>query len=229
MLGVVWVYLGFLFTAGGIGILFSELQGRPLNEHVPYVMFGMAIFQFLTGLVTGSCIVFTGSRHLLLQMPLQRSVLVIAMIFKRSYLLLAHLATATVVSLLLGWRPDLEALWALPALALYMVAGVGLGMLFGVATAWFRDLNELVGAVMRLAFFFTPVIWIPGSRDGSRFISFVVDWNPLSHVLFIFRNGLLGLPPDPINWIVSGSLTLLVLVLGFVLLQVFGKRLAYWL
>lgn len=122
-------------------------------------------------------------------------------------------------------------LWALPAFGIYLVAGMGVALMLGMIAARFRDVSTLIGACMRLIFFFTPVIW---AADSSRaqaegFMGLLVRWNPFSYVLNTLRDGLVGLPPDPLNWIVTGSIALLLLVAGIITLERMGRRVTYWL
>jgi ABC-type polysaccharide/polyol phosphate export permease len=231
VLGSLWIVFAFALTAGSIGALLGALQGRPLDEHVPYVMFGFTAWNFVSGVVTEGCNVLTKSRAYLLQMPLPRTVFVISMVLRRGMLMLIHAVTSVAVcALFFGWRPSVELIWLPAALAIYFVAGVGVATALGMIVAMLRDIGELVAAVMRLAFFFTPIIWLPGARDTNHpLIEFVVTWNPFAYVLEVFRSPALGAAPEPMAWAVTGGLALFALVLGAAALEIWGKRITYWL
>ena len=64
---------------------------------------------------------------------------------------------------------------------------------------------------------------------AEGFIGLLVRWNPFSYVLNTLRDGLVGLPPDPLNWIVTGSIALLLLVAGIITLERMGRPVTYWL
>lgn len=231
ILGSAWIVLSFAITATGIGFLMSQLQGRALVDHVPQVMFGLAIWNFISTAVTSGADIMVNSRAYLLQMKLPRSLFVLSLLLRLSYLLGIQLVTACLVCLFFGWRPSFEMLWALPAFGIYLVAGMGVALMLGMIAARFRDVSTLIGACMRLIFFFTPVIW---AADSSRaqaegFMGLLVRWNPFSYVLNTLRDGLVGLPPDPLNWIVTGSIALLLLVAGIITLERMGRRVTYWL
>jgi ABC-type polysaccharide/polyol phosphate export permease len=230
-IGSGWIVIAFALTSAGIGVLMAQLQGRPITQHVPYVMFGFAAWNFISSAVTGGCNVMVNAKPYLLQMRTPRSVFVLSMTLRNFYLLIIQLATATVVSLLLGWRPDLAAFWVLPAILVYAIAGFGTATFLGLVGARFRDISRLVEAVMRLTFFFTPIIWTADSGRGGAggLIGFLMDWNPFTYVLETFRSGLLGEQPGLLNWAVTLGISGALLVAGLIALQVSGRRVTYWL
>jgi len=229
--GSAWILLTFGLTGTGIGVLMAQLQGRALGEHVPYVLFGFVAFNFMSHAMTGGANVMVSSKPYLLQMPTPRSVFVLSMVLRSFYLLVLQLITASAIAALLGWRPDFQALWAMPALAVYAIAAFSVAMTLGLLCARYRDLTRLIESGMRLAFFFTPIMWHADSTRGTAdgLIGFIMLWNPFTYALQAFRDGLLGQPPDPINWIVLGSITLAFTITGFVALNGLGRRVTYWL
>lgn len=231
ILGSAWIVLSYALTAAGIGFLMTQLQGRAVQDHVPHVMFGLAIWNFISSAVFAGADSMVNARAYLLQMKLPRSMFVLSILLRLSYLLGIQLVTAFVICFAFGWRPSVEMIWALPAFALYLVAGFGVALTLGLISARIRDVSTLSGAVMRLSFFFTPIIWtVGGSRDeADGFIGFLVRWNPFSYVLDTLRDGLLGFPPDPVNWIVTGTIAVVLLITGIVTLERMGRRVTYWL
>lgn len=231
-IGSAWIVLAFALTSAGIGALMGQLQGRPLTEHIPYVMFGFAAWNFIASSITGGTGVMVNAKPYLLQMPVSRSVFVLSATLRNTYLLFIQLLTAAGVSAFFGWRPEISNLWAIPAIAVYILAAFGTMTLLGLICARMRDLARLIEAVMRLSFFFTPIIWTPGARQlegGASLIGFLMDYNPFTHVLLALRDPLLGNRLDPVNWAVLLALTVLLLVSGLIALQTSGRRVAYWL
>ena len=57
----------------------------------------------------------------------------------------------------------------------------------------------------------------------------VVDANPIYHVVNLIRAPLMGHAPDPINWIVCGSVAALSLLIGLVGFINYRRLLVYWL
>ena len=68
--------------------------------------------------------------------------------------------------------------------------GLGMGLIFSVITAKYRDISNLVGLGVRLLMFVTPVIY-PLSSIPGKWRLFVVI-NPLTSLFEIFRLSILG-------------------------------------
>lgn len=230
-IGSAWVIVTFALTSVGIGVLMSQLQGRPYVDHVPYVVFGFAAWNFISSTVTAGANVMVNAKPYLLQMPTPRSVFVLSLVLRNLYLLGLQVATAALVALGLGWRPEMSALVAIPAIMLYAYTAFWAALSLGLICARFRDLTRLIEAVMRLSFFFTPIIWRADSARGEAggFMGLLVDWNPFSYVLRVLRDPLLGDGVAANDWIVLAALAALATAVGFAMLNAFGKRVTYWL
>jgi ABC-type polysaccharide/polyol phosphate export permease len=91
----------------------------------------------------------------------------------------------------------------------------------------YRDVNYMVGFVLGVAFLMTPVFWRRAALPESRY--WIVDMNPLSHMLEILRQPLLGHPAALHHW----TSVLLVLAIGGVAtvlsLMLYRRRVVFWL
>lgn len=231
LIGTTWVVLSFGIVATGIGALMSQLQNRPMDEHVTYVVFSFAIWNFIQNSVVAGCNVMVTAKPYLLQMRTARTVFPLSLTLRNLYLLGLNLLTAAVVAAVFGWRPGAEALWAIPALSLLVLLGFFASVFLGIVCARLRDLTRLVEAIMRFAFFFTPVIWVAGTRDAaaSGLLSLLMTWNPLAYLISAMRDGMLGARPEAIDWYVMAGLTAAAAVCAFAALQFMGRRVTYWL
>lgn len=234
-IGSLWIVLGFAGTSLGIGYLLATLLNVPPSIHVPYVAFGLAIWNFISNAVTAGCGVFVVNRALLLQSPAPRGGFVLAMLSRMFALLVSNLLTAAGIAAAFGWRPTIAAIEAVPALLILLTTAYGVIMLLGLVCTRLPDLDELIASIMRLAFFLTPVIWTLDRRrlqldtsENLGFLALVYTYNPFSYFLDLMRSPLLGEEQYLINWWVSGALCAGLLITAFFALQFFGKRVAFW-
>ncbi|MCL4630625.1 ABC transporter permease [Burkholderia multivorans] len=59
-----------------------------------------------------------------------------------------------------------------------------IAMVVALLSARFRDLPQIVSALLQVAFYVTPIIFRPNALN--RF-SFIVEWNPLAYLINIVR------------------------------------------
>lgn len=230
LLGLLWLVFSFGIPALGIGYVLSKLQGLPLIEHLPHVMFGFVGWYFVSDCLTQGSRVLTRSRSMLLQAPMGRSVFALSMVVERFILLCVNLVTASFLSSLFGWRPSLEMVFIPISILITLIAGLGTVMFLSIICARVRDLAELVSSAVRLAFFFTPIIWSTTTRQFSpdSFLGVAAKYNPLTYFIDVLRMPMLGSIPDMLTLSVSCALAVLMMLMGLIAIQRGGRSIAFF-
>jgi lipopolysaccharide transport system permease protein len=72
----------------------------------------------------------------------------------------------------------------LPILVQY-VFSLGLGLLLAALTVHFRDVQDILGHVLHLAFFASPILYLYGSTDS--YLRRALRLNPMAHVLVSYQ------------------------------------------
>jgi ABC-2 type transport system permease protein/lipopolysaccharide transport system permease protein len=117
-------------------------------------------------------------------------------------------------------------LLVVPGLILVIANAIWVGLLFGTVCARFRDIPQIVESVMRLAFFVTPVIWMPDQLGGRAYLAL---FNPFSYFVELIRAPLLGEVPSALTWGLALAVTAGGWVLAALVFVRFRARVAYWL
>jgi ABC-2 type transport system permease protein len=132
----------------------------------------------------------------LIKQPSALSVHVYRLVW-RQFLFLCHNLVIWVVLMLvfprpLGWDLLLSAL----GLAVLMLNGVWVAMLFGILATRFRDIAPLLDSLVQLLFYMTPIVWTTqtlyeqGGEIADR--ARIAELNPLYHYLEIVRAPMIG-------------------------------------
>lgn len=96
------------------------------------------------------------------------------------------LAVFLIVLVARGTFPTM--IWMLPLpLLLQFLLQSGLGLILSVMHAFFRDVTQIVGFVMSVVFYLSPILYPAVGRFESVF-----QWNPLTPLLGLYRRALLG-------------------------------------
>jgi homopolymeric O-antigen transport system permease protein len=79
-------------------------------------------------------------------------------------------------------------LWLLPVpFLLQFVIQVGLGFFLAASYVFFRDLTQLIGFVLSVVFYLSPIIYPVVARFEGFF-----RWNPMTPLLGLFRSAVLS-------------------------------------
>lgn len=231
-LGPLWITIATGVMAAALGILYSILFQIPLATFLPHVTVGLILWGFISGCIKDGSEVFIANEGLIKQLPSALSVHVYRLVW-RQVLFLCHNLVIWVVLMVvfprhLGW----ELLLAVPGLALLVVNGVWVSLLFGIVATRFRDLAPLLDSLVQLLFYMTPIVWTTSTlkaqggqvADRAR----IAEINPLFHYLEIVRAPMIGEPVAAYHWWIVLGCTAAGLLLAFVVLRRFRARVPYW-
>jgi lipopolysaccharide transport system permease protein len=226
LLGPFWLSITMAAQVLGIGLLFSQIMDLPIDTFLMYIGASLLIWGLIAGLIGDGCNVLIDSAGHLRAVPIPTPVLA-AQVIQRQLIVFLHNAVVVVVMMaFFGLRPTV-ALMALPLGVLIVLAfGYFMAVAFGPICLRFRDLAQVVGSVLQVAFFVTPVIWL---RGQGRLSDVFVDANPLYHLIEVVRAPLLGQWPTALNWIVAGGVLGCTIVLAFISLSVSRRKIYMWL
>jgi len=199
IVGPFWLTLSMGIMVGGLAYLYAGLFGQDVESYLPYVATGIIIFTMISSLAAEGSTVFIGSAALILQLRAPLSIYVYQMLW-RNLLIFAHNISIYALILLfvkidLGWNFFL----AFAGLFLVLLNGFWVGLTLGGLSARFRDVPLIVGSVMQVAFFLTPIFWTPSSLPNRALF---VNLNPFYYLIEIIRMPLLGKTPPLSIWLV---------------------------
>lgn len=227
-IGPFWMTLSMSAMVGSVGVVYAGLFGNELTHYLPFLAVGMIVWTFLSSCIIEGCAVFTAAAGYIKSVPLPLTAHIFRLV-ARHVIFFAHNAVLILFMwLIIGWNIGFGLILALLGLAIDLVALVGLVLLFSILSTRFRDIPQIISAVMQLLFLLTPIVWMPGALKSPR-LAPVIDWNPIYYLIEVVRGPLLGQPPSLNVWIIASLLALACLAVGTVFYGKFRHRVAYWL
>lgn len=226
-LGPLWILVSPATFVIFLGYTFSEVNTVELSVFVPHLAIGYITWLFLSSLVSQGCTLFVSRRQELLQGQIVKTDIVFSSLFLALIQFLQQALVFVAVLLYFKVAVTQYSLVALFGILLLFLNGFWVTVFFGILGARYRDLTEVVSAIMRLAFFITPIIWIPKDGQGGALGAFLI-FNPFYHYLEIVRAPLLGNPILPISWIVVTCITVIGFLASMVLYNRTSRFLPLW-
>jgi lipopolysaccharide transport system permease protein len=226
LLGPFWLTLSTAVMVASLGTLYATLFHMDVRKYLPFIALSQVLWGFISGVVNDGCVCFTQAEGIIraVRMPLFVQVL---RVLVRNLLMLAHnvVVIVAVFALLDVW-PGWAAVWAVPGLLLWGIAGAAVCLPLGAVCARFRDIPPIVGSVLQIAFFVTPIIWLPDQLGANE------HWlllNPFFDLLELVREPLLGTTAGVHVWEAAIAITVVLCGLSAALFSRTRGRVAFWL
>ena len=216
-IGFLWTMLQPLLMMLVLRIVFSQLfQTKsaevPTNYEI-YALAGLLFWNFFSQSIVASMNSLRGNAQLLQKLPVPKAVFPLATVLSGLINLVFALLPLLVLLVVIG-HPVKPALLFLPvAILITAVFTLGAGLLLSPLAVFFSDVVELVGVLLMLLFYLTPVIYPKDIVPEN--LRWVVRYNPIRSILEIFRDPIYQGEIPPLSHLtVSVVIALLLLALG---------------
>ncbi|BDU20185.1 sugar ABC transporter permease [Dyella sp. GSA-30] len=211
-----------------IGIVFGSLFHSPMTEFLPSLAIGIILWGFISTVINEGCVSFIASDAIIRQLPIPLFVHVLRMTWRNVIILGHNLLILPIVFIAVRKSVHPVMVVSIVGFALLVLNLLWIALILGVACARFRDLSQMVGSILQVVFYLTPIMWLPQSLPASV-SAYVLDFNPVYHLLEIVRAPLLGHLPSTMSWVVSGALAAIGWAVALLFYGHFRRRIAYWL
>lgn len=226
-LGTAWLMVGITMVVVVKSFLFSGILNIPSERIIPNLAIGMLVWRLLAGVINGSCTALAINKSNFEQGYFPIFTPVLSTIVHHSFIFLHALIPMVIISFYFAMPVWLDLLLLIPGLILICFSAIPIGFILSVLCARFRDLANLIHAVMAVLFFLTPVIWVPEMATGFR--EWVLILNPFYHFMEVIRDPLVAQPIEALNWTVAFFIGIFAWVISYVLYNYYGRRVLIWL
>lgn len=227
-IGPFWLTINKGVLIAALSLVFGNLFQLDMPEFIPYLAIGLILWTYIAAALGEGCTAFIDASGTILQvrMPLSTHV---GLTIYRNLLILAHNLLIIPLVLLVFLRPvGWDALLAIPGLILLTVNLLWIALVLAVVCARYRDVTEIVGNVLQVSFYLTPIIWTEALLRARVDIP-VLDFNPFYHFLTIVRSPLLGTPTTLLNWVIPLVMAVVGWAFAIAFFGRYRRRVAYWL
>lgn len=196
VLGVLWVIIRPLASMALFTLVFGMLARIP-SDGSPYAVFVFAAlvpWTFFAGAVGASGNSLVGSAGLIGKIYFPRLIIPVAAVGSGLVDLAVSAAFLLVLMPIFGVAWSARLLAAPLLVAAVLVMALGVGTLFSALTVAYRDFGSVLGFVLQIWMYATPVIY-PSSLVPADW-RWVLHANPMAALIEGFRSAFLGRPFD---------------------------------
>jgi lipopolysaccharide transport system permease protein len=202
-LGLGWSLLQPLTMTVVLALVYSQLLRMSWQTYGPLILTGFAFWAYIQGCVVQGCNSLTGAEAYLRQQPLPAAVFPLRTVLTIGFHFLISLLLAVIFAwtsskwpapndphALVGPNNPLALLSLVPSLGIFLLYGWAAAILVALSHVYFPDSQHLAELVLQALFFLTPIMY-PAKMLQARGVGWLVDFNPLAHLLDLIRQPLL--------------------------------------
>lgn len=225
VLGPFWLTLSMGVLVGTLGVLYAEIFKMDISTYLPFLAVGFIMWALIGTSISSSCTVFSSAANSIRQVRLPLSVYMLQFVWMQFITFAHNFVIYIIVAIFFGISPNMYSLLEIPALFLVAVNILFCVMLLGPLSARFRDIPMIVGSLVQIAFFVTPILWSGGQMPKRAHF---LGLNPFYHFMEIVRQPLLAQAATWNNWIISIAITAVFGVIATLFFSHCRGRIAYW-
>lgn len=227
IIGPFWLTLSMGILIAVMGPLYGALFGQSISGYMQYLALSMILWGFISTCINEAGSVFISAESYIKQIALPLSIYDFKLI-TRNLLIFAHNAVIGFIVLIFLPPEHFKSIWLVPFGLLLVVANLfWFVLLVGMVSARYRDFPQLVSNLVQVMFFLSPIMWKADMLTTNQ--RFLVDINPLYHMIEIIRAPLLGSTIHIFSWYYCLGLLIFGSVFALAIFVIFRARVAYWL
>lgn len=227
IVGPLWITIGLGVQVAMIGVVFSLIFSADIQTYIPYLAVSLVVWNFLQQSISDGCNAFISSERLIKQIPLPFIAYALRILWKQTFVFGHNFLVIPMVFVLFSYGLTGSAFF-LPLGLVILLANLGwIITVVGIVSARYRDMPPIVQSLLTMAFYVSPVIWMPTAIPAD-YQSVVLGLNPFYHLMEMVRGPLLGEVPGILSMVVSTALASFGWVFAWLLLRKFSSRIAFW-
>ncbi len=236
-----WITISTGVMIACIGVIFGTIFKSPMQEFLPFLSAGLIIWGFISTTVMDATNVLISAEAIIKQLPIpvfshilrmvSKNLIVFfhnLLIFPILIVFFHNLLIFPIVCICVQKGINWNIFYFIPGLIILTLNLLWISLLLAVICTRFRDMTQIVESLLQIAFYITPIIWMP-SLLPARASIMLLDPNPFYHLLAIVREPLIGVSPNLTNWLVSIGLLFIGTFFSLLLFDKYRARISYWL
>lgn len=224
-LGVLWSFISPLLQIAVYALVFQVILKSDIDNYTVYLCCGLIPWQYFSATILrgAACIIDNG--NIIKKVYFPREILPISVVTSEGVNFL--ISTSIILGFVIfgGIGLSVNILWYFVILAIQYVVSIGFSFIVSSLSVYFRDLLHLLGIIIQLLFYATPIVYsIDSVPDGFQWL---VKINPMAYLIEAYRSIFFNKQaPDIHNLLIALAMGIGLCIIGFLLFKKLEKRFA---
>lgn len=225
VLGVLWSFINPLLQIAVYALVFQVILKSNIENYTVYLCCGLIPWQYFLAVVLRGAAVIVDNANIIKKVYFPREILPISVVTSEGVNFL--ISTIIILGFVIfgGVGLSWNILWYFLIVAIQFVVSIGVALIVSSITVYFRDLLHLLGILMQLLFYATPIVYsISSVPEGLQWI---IRINPMSYLIEGYRNIFYNkMPPDFQGLLIAFGMGVVLCIAGYFIFKKLEKRFA---
>ena len=224
-LGVLWSFISPLLQIAVYAFVFQIILKSDIENYTVYLCCGLIPWQYFSSVILRGAASIIDNGNIIKKVYFPREILPISIATSEGVNFL--ISTSIILGFVIfgGIGLSINILWYFFILAIQYIVSVGFAFIVSSLSVYFRDLLHLLGILIQLLFYATPIVYNTSSVPEN--LQWIVKINPMSYLIEAYRNIFYNkVPPDLKNLCIPLVMGIVLCVCGYLIFRKLEKRFA---
>ena len=192
-LGIFWAFVQPVVTVLVYWFVFSKLRSGMMRQ-VPFILWliaGLVPWFYFSDCLNSGCNSLIEYSYLVKKVVFHIEVLPIVKIISALFVHLFFIVVVLVMYIVMGYAPGITAVQILYYSFCMFALTLGVSYLTCSVAVFFRDLTQIIGIILQVGVWMTPIMWNFADFNLSRPVQIIFKLNPMYYVVEGYRGALI--------------------------------------
>ena len=224
-LGVIWSFISPLLQIAVYALVFQVILKSDIENYTVYLCCGLIPWQYFSSVVLRGAASIIDNGSIIKKVYFPREILPISVVTSEGVNFL--ISTVIILGFVIfgGIGLSINILWYFVILAIQYIVSIGVAFLVSSLSVYFRDLLHLLGIIIQLLFYATPIVYASSAVPAE--LQWLIKINPMAYLIEGYRNIFYNkMPPDFHNLLIALAMGIVLCVIGYFVFKKLEKRFA---
>ena len=224
-LGILWSFVNPLLQIIVYAFVFQIILKSDIPNYAVYLCCGLIPWQYFSSVVLRGAAIMIDNGNIIKKVYFPREILPISLVTSEgvNFLISTLIILGFVIFGGIGLSPYI--LWYIPIVAIQYLVSIGVAFIVSSLTVYFRDLLHILGILMQLLFYATPIVYAINAVPSQ--LQWIVRINPMSYLIDGYRNIFYNkTAPDFQGLLIALAMGIALTIIGFLIFKKLEKRFA---
>ena len=185
-LGIFWSFLNPLLQLAVYAFIFPMILKNEQDNYIMFLFVALIPWTFFTTAVNQGTDVVVQNGNIVKKVYFPRTILPVSVVTSAAINFMISTIIVIIFAIFTGLGISKYILFYPIILLIQYLVTLGIVLMLSSITVYLRDLQHIIGVVIQVLFYATPIVYAPSSIPQQ--FSFILTLNPMSHVINAYRD-----------------------------------------